>query len=222
MKARLVAVTQPVGEIFAEGIETPNEFVAFCARVSNPGNQFNNETADKLIAYLIRNKHWSPLEMVDAVVEVESTRDIVRQILRHWSHRFQEFSQRYADPTEMEFEIKECRFQDAQNRQNSIDADQDSIIAKQWKEKQQEFVVQSVDLYKWAVQSGIAKEVARAVLPEGMTPSKLYMKASLRSWIHYIEARTYKGAQKEHRLLAIAIAKAISDVYPIINEYVAK
>ena len=172
--------------------------VAFCARVSNPSNQNNNETSQKLIKYLISNKHWSPLEMVTACIEIETTRDIARQILRHRSFSFQEFSQRYADPTkDLSFVFKEARLQDNKNRQNSIETNNESLKSE-WINKQQKLIDLSLETYKWAIDNGIAKEQARAVLPEGNTVSRMYMNGTLRSWVHYIELRSSNGTQKEH------------------------
>ena len=192
--------------------------VAFCARVSNPSNQNNNETSQKLIKYLISNKHWSPLEMVTACIEIETTRDIARQILRHRSFSFQEFSQRYADPTkDLSFVFKEARLQDNKNRQNSIETNNESLKSE-WINKQQKLIDLSLETYKWAIDNGIAKEQARAVLPEGNTVSRMYMNGTLRSWVHYIELRSSNGTQKEHMEIAKSIAKIISDIFPMMSD----
>jgi thymidylate synthase (FAD) len=201
------------------------ELIAFCARVSNPSNQFNTETSEKLIKYLIKNKHWSPLEMVSACVEIETTRDIARQILRHRSFSFQEFSQRYADPTkDLDFVIREARLQDTKNRQNSIEInlqnDDQRRIAYQWEQQQKLVIEAAKNAYSWAVDHGIAKEQARAVLPEGNTISRMYVNGTLRSWIHYIELRAENGTQKEHRDIAKAIGQIIAEVFPLANEIV--
>jgi thymidylate synthase (FAD) len=203
------------------------ELIAFCARVSNPSNQFNTETSEKLIKYLIKNKHWSPLEMVSACVEIETTRDIARQILRHRSFSFQEFSQRYADPTaelNEAFVLREARLQDTKNRQNSIEIDLQNDdqrrIAYQWEQQQKLVIEAAKNAYSWAVDHGIAKEQARAVLPEGNTISRMYMNGTLRSWIHYIELRAENGTQKEHRDIAKAIGQIIAEVFPLADEIV--
>jgi len=220
MKVELISYSQPA-EYFAENT---TELVAFCARVSNPANQMNKETSEKLIKYLINNQHWSPLEMVSVCLEIETTRDIARQILRHRSFSFQEFSQRYADPTqELDFVIREARLQDPKNRQNSIDITEDNIsgiaINDVWKEKQEELIKQVKSLYNWATQNGIAKEQAREVLPEGLTKSRLYMNGTLRSWIHYIQLRSANGTQKEHIAIAKACAEVIAKVFPLAKEF---
>ena len=216
MKARLVGYTQP-GEEFKYVFETPTDLIAFCARVSNPSNQLNNDTAGKLIKYLIDHRHWSPFEICSATVEVETTRDIARQLLRHRSFSFQEFSQRYADPTQMEFVIREPRMQDPKNRQKSIpfDMTDDKHITLDWlwRERQKNFIEQARELYQWALEHGIAKEQARCVLPEGCTPSRLYIQGTIRSYIHYIEVRTGEETQQEHRELAFAIAEAIKNIF---------
>ena len=190
-----------------------SDMVAYCARVSNPGNQHNTTTNAKLIDYLIKNKHWSPFEMVSICLEIETTRDIGRQILRHRSFAFQEFSQRYA-VADLGFECKEARLQDTKNRQNSIATDNDELN-REWAAKQTQIAKLAEENYNWALTNGIAKEQARAVLPEGMTLSRIYMNGTLRSWIHYIELRSGNGTQKEHREVAIACAKAIDAVFPI-------
>ena len=196
------------------------DLVAFCARVSNPSNQNNKTTNSKLIHYLIANQHWSPLEMVSICLEIETTRDIARQILRHRSFSFQEFSQRYA-VADLGFQNKEARIQDTKNRQNSIEIDNESL-QKEWDEKQNSVNNDCLEAYKWALENGIAKEQARAVLPEGTTVSKLYMSGTLRSWVHYIQLRSGNGTQKEHREVAIACAKAIEPIFPMISEFVSK
>jgi thymidylate synthase (FAD) len=219
MKVKLVGYTQP-SEEFAENFSNAKELVAFCARVSNPSNQFNNETADKLINYLVKHKHWSPLEMASATLEIETTRDIARQLLRHRSFSFQEFSQRYADPTkDMEFVLREFRLQDTKNRQSSIDLDLSNEDHRElydiWIEKQQEVIAAAKEAYIWGVTNGLAKEQARVVLPEGLTGSRLYVNGTIRSWIHYIEVRTDISTQKEHRELALAVADVISKIFDV-------
>ena len=219
MKVRLVSYSKPTIEFENEGITDVQELVAFCARVSNPSNQHNNETSQKLIKYLINNKHWSPLEMVTACIEIETTRDIARQILRHRSFSFQEFSQRYADPTkDLSFVLKEARLQDNKNRQNSIDTDNETLKSE-WINKQKKLIDLSLKTYKWAIDNGIAKEQARAVLPEGNTVSRMYMNGTLRSWVHYIELRSSNGTQKEHMEIAKSIAKIISDIFPMMSDF---
>jgi thymidylate synthase (FAD) len=214
MKVELLSYTQPA-QHFAENL---TELIAFCARVSNPGNQTNHETSEKLIRYLIKHQHWSPLEMVNICLEIETTRDIARQILRHRSFSFQEFSQRYA-VADLGFEFKEARLQDEKNRQNSIEVN-DIGLQMNW-ETQQDYVVAAAQkTYRWALEHGIAKEQARAVLPEGITVSRLYMNGTLRSWVHYIQLRSEKGTQKEHREIAVACAKAIEPVFPMIQEFI--
>jgi len=198
------------------------EQIAYAARVSNPSNQDNSATAEKLVRYLIKHQHWSPLEMVSACVEIETTRDIARQILRHRSFSFQEFSQRYADPTkDLDFSARDARLQDTKNRQNSIDTD-DRLLQKRWIDKQQLVINAAKDAYAWAIEHGIAKEQARAVLPEGNTHSRMYMNGTLRSWVHYIQLRSGNGTQKEHREVAIACAEAIKPIFPMIEEFVTK
>lgn len=216
MKVELVSYSQPES-YFAENM---TELIAFCARVSNPGNQTNHETSEKLIRYLIKNQHWSPLEMVSICLEIETTRDIARQILRHRSFSFQEFSQRYA-VADLGVEFKEARLQDVKNRQNSIEVD-DKVLSTQWKQQQSKVAIASQEAYDWAIENGIAKEQARAVLPEGMTVSRMYMNGTLRSWVHYIQLRSEKGTQKEHREIALACAKAIEPIFPMIKEFVSQ
>jgi len=195
------------------------EQVAFAARVSNPSNQHNNETAEKLVRYLIKNKHWSPLEMVNICLEIETTRDIARQILRHRSFSFQEFSQRYADASQLGFEVREARMQDLKNRQNSTITD-DEELHNEWNNIQKTLMTNIKNQYEWALENGIAKEQARAILPEGMTKSRMYMNGTLRSWIHYIQIRSGMETQKEHREVAIACADVIESIFPMITEFV--
>lgn len=219
MKIELVSYSQPSAELQAQGITNAQELVAYCARVSNPSNQTNTETSEKLIRYLIRNAHWSPLEMVSVCLEIETTRDIARQILRHRSFSFQEFSQRYA-VADVEFENREARLQDTANRQNSIDT-QDAGLKQHWEKQQRQVQDYARSAYQWALARGIAKEQARAVLPEGMTASRLYMQGTLRSWVHYIELRSGNGTQLEHRDIARACAQTIKPIFPMITEFVA-
>ena len=200
------------------------EQIAYCARVSNPGNQDNTETAEKLVRYLIKNKHWSPLEMVSVCLEIDTTRDIARQILRHRSFSFQEFSQRYADASQLGFEIRECRLQDTKNRQNSVELDkkddEQRRLAYQWEQFQKNMQSLCESTYQWALDHGIAKEQARSVLPEGMTKSRMYMNGTLRSWVHYIQLRSANGTQKEHQEIALACADAIKEIFPMIEEFI--
>ena len=215
MQVRLVSHSVPTETFRIEGIEDTQDLVAFCARVSNPGNQNNKKTADKLVQYLIKNNHWSPLEMVSACLEIETTRDIARQILRHRSFSFQEFSQRYANPVkDLEFVTREARLQDPKNRQNSIETT-DTEIINRWNQKQNEVIDLAINAYNWAIESGIAKEQARSVLPEGNTVSRLYMNGTLRSWIHYIQLRAANGTQKEHMEIAKACAEVINTIFPM-------
>jgi thymidylate synthase (FAD) len=215
MKVKLISYSKPTEEVNSEGIENIQELVAFCARVSNPSNQLNTETSEKLISYLIKNAHWSPLEMVSACLEIETTRDIARQMLRHRSFSFQEFSQRYANPVkDLEFVTREARMQDPKNRQNSIETN-NSKIAEEWTNIQNEVIETATKAYNWAIESGIAKEQARSVLPEGNTVSRLYMNGTLRSWIHYIQLRAANGTQKEHMEIAIACAEVIHKIFPM-------
>jgi thymidylate synthase (FAD) len=209
MKVKLISYSQIPRY---DGEESLQDLVAYCARVSNPENQGNKETSEKLIGYLIRNKHWSPLEMVSVCLEIETTRDIARQILRHRSFSFQEFSQRYA-AVDLNFECREARLQDSKNRQNSLATD-DQELKTRWALKQDSVATLAEDAYKWALENGIAKEQARAVLPEGMTPTRMYMNGTLRSWIHYIELRSGNGTQKEHREVALECAKVIRNIFP--------
>lgn len=217
MKVKLVSYSQPAGEI--DGLEDVRDLVAYCARVSNPSNQFNSETSDKLLGYLAKHKHWSPFEMASACLEIETTRDIARQILRHRSFSFQEFSQRYADPVkELDFVYRDARLQDTKNRQNSIELNMkdeyEGGLQDRWYEMQDRVIREAKIAYQWAIDNGIAKEQARAVLPEGNTVSRLYMNGTIRSWIHYIELRGANGTQKEHIEVAKACAKAIAKIFP--------
>ena len=226
MQVRLVSSSAPTAEFADAGIDNVQELIAFCARVSNPSNQLNTETSERLINYLVKHAHWSPLEMVSACVEITTTRDIARQILRHRSFAFQEFSQRYADPTtDLSFELREARLQDVKNRQNSVDLDMENSehreLVRMWNEKQHAVIRASRDAYTWAVLNGIAKEQARAVLPEGNTVSRLYMNGTLRSWIHFIELRSSNGTQKEHQVVALACAKAIAAIFPMAERLVS-
>lgn len=214
MQVKLVGYTQAAKE-FKDSFSDINDLVAFCARVSNPSNQFNTQTSDKLIAYLLKHKHFSPFEMASVTIEVETTRDIARQLLRHRSFSFQEFSQRYADPTkDLSFELRDARLQDLKNRQNSIELDNIELDTE-WKLKQQAIIDLVGSTYNWAISKNIAKEQARAILPEGLTKSRLYVSGTIRSYIHYIEVRTDDATQKEHRELAKAIAKAIADIFDV-------
>jgi thymidylate synthase (FAD) len=221
MDVKLVSYSQPTEEFAGNGIDNVQELIAFCARVSNPSNQFNTETSEKLIGYLVKHAHWSPLEMVSACCEITTTRDIARQILRHRSFSFQEFSQRYADPTkDLDFVLREARLQDPKNRQNSVETD-DRDLQRIWNEKQQDIIRLVKETYTWAITNGIAKEQARAILPEGNTVSRLYMNGTLRSWIHFIELRSANGTQKEHQLVAMACAKAIAAIFPMADTLVS-
>jgi len=222
MKVKLVSHSKPSREIASEGLYDMQELIAFCARVSNPANQFNTGTSDKLIKYLINNKHWSPLEMVSVCLEIETTRDIARQMLRHRSFSFQEFSQRYADPTkDLDFVLREARLQDTKNRQNSITTE-DLQLQAFWQQQQLIVINAAKEAYTWAIDNGIAKEQARAVLPEGNTVSRLYMNGTLRSWIHYIELRAENGTQKEHRDIAVQCGIVIAEVFPLANQLLTK
>ena len=224
MKVKLVSYSQPTDEFASVGIDNVQELIAYCARVSNPANQLNTETSEKLIKYLIKHQHWSPLEMVSACIEIETTRDIARQILRHRSFSFQEFSQRYADPTaelDQAFTLRQARLQDTKNRQNSIETD-DIMLAIEWERAQKRVLFSVKQEYEWAIKNGIAKEQARAVLPEGLTISRLYMNGTLRSWIHFIELRSANGTQKEHQEVALACAQAIANIFPMATDLVAK
>ena len=226
MQVRLVSHSHPTPEFETLGIQNSQELIAFCARVSNPSNQYNTDTSEKLIRYLIKHQHWSPLEMVSACCEITTTRDIARQILRHRSFSFQEFSQRYADPTEdLEFNLREPRLQHPTNRQASIKLDlvndyDAREISSQWYKLQHEVITQARTVYEWAISNGIAKEQARAVLPEGLTVSRLYMNGTLRSWIHFIELRSGNGTQLEHQQVAQSCAEVIAKVFPMSKEFV--
>ncbi len=227
MKVRMISYSKPSREMYDEGLLDVQELIAFCARVSNPSNQFNTDTSEKLIKYLINNQHWSPLEMVSACLEIETTRDIARQILRHRSFAFQEFSQRYADPTkDLHFEVREARFQDTKNRQNSVEIDNTDeaqrLIAIEWERAQKRVIYAAEREYKWAIANGIAKEQARAVLPEGLTASRMYMNGTLRSWIHFIQVRSGNGTQKENILIARECAKVIAEIFPMVEGLVSK
>ncbi len=222
MNVKLISYSKPSREMYDEGLMDAQELIAFCARVSNPSNQFNMDTADKLIRYLIKHKHWSPLEMVSACLEIETTRDIARQILRHRSFSFQEFSQRYADPTkDLSFVLRDARLHDTKNRQNSIDTD--DVALKAWWDAKQKFLIDYVrTTYAEAIEKGIAKEQARAILPEGNTVSRMYMNGTLRSWIHFIELRSSNGTQKEHMEVARECARVISELFPMASEFVSE
>lgn len=225
MKVKLVSYSKPSREYYDEGLADIQDLIAFCARVSNPSNQLNSGTSEKLIKYLIKHKHWSPLEMVSACLEVTTTRDIARQMLRHRSFSFQEFSQRYADPTkDLDFIVREARLQDPVNRQNSIPLDltndEHRQIAYQWENLQKDIAQRTKDVYAWAIAKGIAKEQARSVLPEGMMESRLYANGTLRSWIHFIDVRTEEGVQEEHRLVAMECAKVIAEIFPMADTFV--
>ena len=229
MNVKLLSYSQPTESFRSQGVDDAQELIAYCARVSNPANQFNTDTSERLIRYLIKHQHWSPLEMVSACMEIVTTRDIARQILRHRSFSFQEFSQRYADPTaelDEAFVLREARFQDTKNRQNSVDFDmadeQQKLLAYEWERAQKRVLYAVKKEYKWAIDNGIAKEQARAVLPEGLTVSRMYMNGTLRSWIHYIELRASNGTQKEHMDIARACAHAITAIFPMASGLVAK
>lgn len=226
MKVSLISSSEPSAELVSQGITDAQELIAYCARVSNPSNQFNTDTSEKLIRYLVKHQHWSPLEMVSACMEITTTRDIARQILRHRSFSFQEFSQRYADPTkDLEFVLREARLQDPNNRQNSIevvlDNPESQQLAQDWERAQTLVKLAAIEAYNWAIENGIAKEQARAVLPEGMMSSRLYMNGTLRSWIHFIELRSANGTQKEHQEVARACAKAIAAIFPMAQNLVS-
>ena len=219
MQVKLISYSKAPDEL---GLEDCQELIAYCARVSNPSNQMNMETSEKLIKYLIKHAHWSPLEMVSACLEINTTRDIAHQIVRHRSFAFQEFSQRYANPAEFGemFVTREARLQDTKNRQNSIELSDESELHHDWAAKQQEVIDKATQVYNWAIDNGIAKEQARVVLPEGNTKTRLYMNGTLRSWIHYIELRGANGTQKEHMDIAHACAKVIADIFPLAQDLV--
>jgi thymidylate synthase (FAD) len=228
MQVKLLSYSQPTEDFRQQNIDDALDLVAYCARVSNPANQFNTETSEKLIKYLIKHQHWSPLEMVSACLEITTTRDIARQILRHRSFSFQEFSQRYADPTselDEAFVLREARFQDTKNRQNSVELDMtdeaQKLIAIEWERAQKRVLFSVKQEYKWALDNGIAKEQARAVLPEGLTVSRMYMNGTIRSWIHYIMLRKENGTQKEHMDIARACGQVIANIFPMTNELVS-
>lgn len=216
---RLVAYSKATDAFEAEGLKNLQDLIAFCAKVSNPTAQINMETSERLIRYLIKHNHWSPLEMVNATLEIDTTRDIAHQIVRHRSFAFQEFSQRYADPASMgdQFVLSEARLQDPKNRQNSIPTENVELIHS-WVDRQQEVIDKSKEVYEWAIANGIAKEQARKVLPEGLTKSRLYMQGSIRSWVHYIELRGANGTQKEHMEIAHACAKVIAEIFPLAKD----
>ena len=224
MAVRLVSYSKPTDDFLEEGLENVQDLIAFCARVSNPAAQINSATSEKLIKYLIKHQHWSPLEMVNAVLEIETTRDIAHQIVRHRSFAFQEFSQRYADPKEQGevFITSEARLQDSKNRQNSIDIDlgEEGMpeLVNRWEELQQDVIFTAGRAYEWAIKAGIAKEVARKVLPEGLTKTTLYMNGTLRSWVHYIDLRSANGTQKEHMDIAKECAKVIAEIFPLMQD----
>jgi thymidylate synthase (FAD) len=226
MDVRLLSYSQPTEQFADMGISDAQELIAYCARVSNPSNQLNTETSEKLIRYLVKHQHWSPLEMVSACIEITTTRDIARQILRHRSFSFQEFSQRYADPTkDLSFVVRAARKQDPKNRQNSVELEAtlgDQNLQEQWATKQRELIALAKSTYEWAIANGIAKEQARAVLPEGLTESRLYMNGTLRSWVHFIELRSGNGTQKEHQEIAVACAKVIAEVFPMAETLISK
>ena len=229
MNVKLLSYSQSTESFRSQGVDDAQELIAYCARVSNPANQFNTDTSERLIRYLIKHQHWSPLEMVSACMEIVTTRDIARQILRHRSFSFQEFSQRYADPTaelDEAFVLREARFQDTKNRQNSVDLDMANeaqrLLAYEWERAQKRVLFSVKQEYSWAIANGIAKEQARAVLPEGLTVSRMYMNGTLRSWIHFIELRGANGTQKEHQLIALACAQAIAAIFPMAADLVAK
>lgn len=216
---KLVSCTRPSIDVLKDGISDPQDLIAYCARVSNPENQSHTETYPKLVKYLIDNKHWSPLEMIDVTMEINTTRDIARQLLRHRSFSFQEFSQRYADARKLSDSLvfRSARLQDKKNRQNSLPSADEELNAK-WTEAQMNVEKVVISYYNWAIENGIAKEVARAILPEGMTMSKLYMKGSLRSWLHYIDVRTDASTQYEHRELAIKVSRIINMLFPVVSD----
>ena len=230
MKCKIVSYSQPTLEFAEEGLKDVQDLIAYAARVSNPNNQLNTETSTKLLNYLAKHKHWSPFEMASVCMEVETTRDIARQLLRHRSFSFQEFSQRYADPTtDLDFVTRECRLQDPTNRQNSIDIEKDPAIQQdaklhdmviEWQRRQHGIINSARELYGWAIEHGIAKEQARAVLPEGLTVSRLYVNGTIRSWIHYVELRSANGTQKEHMELARAVGEAIVQIFPLADGYI--
>ena len=219
MSVKLVCYSKATEEFEAEGLENLQDLIAFCAKVSNPSAQINKETSEKLIKFLIKHNHWSPLEMVNATLEIETTRDIAHQIVRHRSFAFQEFSQRYAEPKEMGemFVLSEARMQDPKNRQNSVETENE-YIKERWEEEQLKVIMRAQTAYEWAIDNGIAKEQARKVLPEGLTKTRLYMQGSIRSWVHYIELRSSHGTQKEHMEIAHHCAKVIAEIFPLAED----
>ena len=223
MSVTLVSFSTPTADYKDEGLDDCQDLIAYCARVSNPSAQINSETSEKLIKYLIKHQHWSPLEMVNAVLEINTTRDIAHQIVRHRSFSFQEFSQRYADVNSLGdmFVHREARMQDKKNRQNSVDLDpenkEDIRLSMIWHSWQNKVIREAEEAYKWAIENGIAKEQARVVLPEGLTKTRLYMNGTLRSWVHYIELRGGHGTQKEHMQVAHACAEVISSIFPLME-----
>ena len=219
MSVQLVCYSKATKEFEAEGLENLQDLIAFCAKVSNPSAQINKETSEKLIKFLIKHNHWSPLEMVNATLEIETTRDIAHQIVRHRSFAFQEFSQRYAEPKEMGemFVLSEARMQDPKNRQNSVETENE-YIKERWEEEQLKVIMRAQTAYEWAIDNGIAKEQARKVLPEGLTKTRLYMQGSIRSWVHYIELRGANGTQKEHMEIAHHCAKVIAEIFPLAGD----
>ena len=219
MNVKLVSYTQPTEEFKNEGLENVQDLIAFCAKVSNPAAQINKETSERLIKYLIKHQHWSPLEMANATLEIDTTRDIAHQIVRHRSFAFQEFSQRYADPKEQGemFEYSEARLQDPKNRQNSVEVE-DTKLQQEWNWAQRRIAVLAKKEYDWAIKKGIAKEQARKVLPEGLTKTRLYMNGTIRSWVRYIELRGANGTQKEHMEIAHACAKVIAEIFPLAKD----
>jgi thymidylate synthase (FAD) len=220
MTVKIVSYSKATDEFANEGVDDLQELIAFCAKVSNPSAQINTETSERLIKYLIKHQHWSPLEMVNCVLEINTTRDIAHQIVRHRSFAFQEFSQRYADPAEFgdQFVTREARLQDPKNRQNSVEIDSEEDIHHAWASVQQGVIDKAKEAYDWAIRAGIAKEQARVVLPEGNTKTRLYMNGTLRSWVHYIELRGANGTQKEHMDIAHACAKVIADIFPLMEQ----
>ena len=229
MNVKLLSYSQSTESFRSQGVDDAQELIAYCARVSNPANQFNTDTSERLIRYLIKHQHWSPLEMVSACMEIVTTRDIARQILRHRSFSFQEFSQRYADPTaelDEAFVLREARFQDTKNRQNSVELDleneEQKLLSYEWERAQKRVLYAVKKEYKWAIDNGIAKEQARAVLPEGLTVSRMYMNGTLRSWVHFIELRSGNGTQREHMEIARTCAKVIAEIFPMASDLVAE
>jgi thymidylate synthase (FAD) len=226
VNVKLISYSQPSQELIDQDLDDVQDLIAYCARVSNPNNQYNTETSTKLLNFLAKHAHWSPFEMVSACLEIETTRDIARQILRHRSFSFQEFSQRYANPTQdLEFVIRDARLQDSKNRQNSIDLDDTTsnrVLQEMWNEKQADVIQTARESYEWAIKNGIAKEQARAVLPEGNIMSRMYMNGTIRSWIHYIQLRSGNGTQKEHAEIAKVCAEVIANIFPLSKEYVSE